>query len=274
MAFVFRDRVLVTSTTTGTGNFTVSTAVTGFQTFASACSVGDTFFYTIEHQTANEWETGFGTYSSANTLTRTDVLASSNSNSAVSFSSGTKNVFISRTTADAGYKNPWPYSKFKASQYYFATGNTNFVPSALAPNILRFNRVVVPEPITFTKIGIGVVTASSIIRFGLYAGRTNGEGPGLLLADSGTITPAAAGDYEATVSLALAPGVYWVAANVGDSVVSVRVTGTQLNVRSTYTGTASLISVSQTAGDPLPNDVSGTTFTLESGAVPAIYLRV
>ena len=97
MAHVWKDRCLETSTSTGTGNFTLAGAVTGFRTFASVCSTNDTVYYFIEAVDSNgiptgDWETGLGTYSASNTLTRTTVLDSSNSGSAVSFSSGTKRV--------------------------------------------------------------------------------------------------------------------------------------------------------------------------------------
>lgn len=95
MAFVTADRVLDTSTSTGTGAMTVSgTAPNGYRTFSTVMSVSDTCYYTIQHATLNEWENGTGTYSSANTLTRTTVASSSNSNSAVTFSAGSKNVSI------------------------------------------------------------------------------------------------------------------------------------------------------------------------------------
>jgi hypothetical protein len=95
MALITANRVYDTSTTTGTGALTLSgSAPTGFRTFSAVMSTNDTCYYAVSHQTANEWEVGVGTYSSTNTLTRTTVIASSNSNSAVSFSAGTKNVYI------------------------------------------------------------------------------------------------------------------------------------------------------------------------------------
>jgi len=95
MAHVTADRVRDTSTTTGTGAVTVSgTAPSSFRTFSAVMSVSDTCFYAIQHQTANEWEVGLGTYSAANELTRTTVYASSNAGSAVNLSAGTKDVFI------------------------------------------------------------------------------------------------------------------------------------------------------------------------------------
>lgn len=95
MAFVTADRVSDTSTSTGAGSFVVSGSPSaGYRTFSTVMSVGDTCLYTIQHATLNEWENGIGTYSSANTLTRTTVSSSSNAGALVTFSAGTKNVSI------------------------------------------------------------------------------------------------------------------------------------------------------------------------------------
>ena len=95
MALVLADRVKDTTTTSSTGAVTLSgTAPTGYQNF-SVIGNANTTYYTIAHQTANEWEVGIGTYtSSGTTLSRDTVLASSNSGSLVNFSAGTKDVFV------------------------------------------------------------------------------------------------------------------------------------------------------------------------------------
>ena len=95
MALVVKDRVKETTTTTGTGTVTLAGAVTGFQTFTSVLSDGDTTYYCIVHRDTAEFEVGLGTFTaSGTTLARTTVLESSNSGSLVSFTSGTKDVFI------------------------------------------------------------------------------------------------------------------------------------------------------------------------------------
>lgn len=94
MALVLTDRVKETTTTTGTGTVTLLGASTGFQSF-SAIGNGNTTYYTIAAQTGTEWEVGIGTYTAAGTLlARTTVLTSSNGGSAVNFSAGTKDVFV------------------------------------------------------------------------------------------------------------------------------------------------------------------------------------
>ena len=95
MALLLKDRVKETTATTGTGDITLAGAVDGFQTFGAVLANADTTYYAISHRDANEWEVGLGTYdSSAGTIARTTVLESSNSGSAVSFTSGTKDIFI------------------------------------------------------------------------------------------------------------------------------------------------------------------------------------
>ena len=94
MAIVVADRVKETTTTTGTGTVTLLGASTGFQSFAVVGNANTTY-YTIAGQTTSEWEVGIGTYTLAGTLlARTTVLASSNAGSAVNFSAGTKDVFV------------------------------------------------------------------------------------------------------------------------------------------------------------------------------------
>ena len=103
MTFVLKDRVKETTTVVGTGNATLLGAVPKYQSFAA---IGDTntTFYAIVHQTLDEWEVGFGTYTASGTLlTRNSVRASSNSNSLVPFSAGTKDVFCTYTAEDAIY---------------------------------------------------------------------------------------------------------------------------------------------------------------------------
>lgn len=88
----FSDRVKDTTTTTGTGNITLSgTAPTGYKSFNTAFGVGPLFYYTIA--LSGEWEVGIGYLSASTTLVRHRVTASSNADALVNFSAGTKDVF-------------------------------------------------------------------------------------------------------------------------------------------------------------------------------------
>ena len=104
MALVINDRVKETSTTTGTGAVALGGAVTGFETFAAGIGNSNTTYYAIFNQGTTQWEVGYGTLdgSSAN-LTRTTPISSSNSDSAVDFSAGTKDVFCTMPASKTVY---------------------------------------------------------------------------------------------------------------------------------------------------------------------------
>ncbi len=101
MAFVVADRVKVTSTTTGTGAYTLGSASTGFQDF-SAIGDGNTTYYTTTDGT--DWEVGIGTFtSSGTTLNRDAILSSSNSGNAVSWGAGSKDVFVTYPSSRSAF---------------------------------------------------------------------------------------------------------------------------------------------------------------------------
>lgn len=87
------DRVRETTTTTGTGNLTLAGAATGFVTFHSVFGTNAPVNYVVSSSGGAEFEEGSGYLSDSTTLVRERIHRSSNSNSAVSFSSGTKDVF-------------------------------------------------------------------------------------------------------------------------------------------------------------------------------------
>ena len=103
MALAIKDRVKETSTTTGTGTYTLAGAVTGFETFGSVGD-GNTTYYCCTDNT--NFEVGIGTYtSSGTTLDRTTILQSSNSDSAVNWSSGTRTIFCTYPADKAVFKD-------------------------------------------------------------------------------------------------------------------------------------------------------------------------
>ena len=95
MAFVLNDRVNQTSTTTGTGTFSLTGTETGFETFVTGIGNGNSCFYAIANDGTSEFEVGIGTVTDAatDTLSRTTVISSSNSDNLVNFTAGTKTVF-------------------------------------------------------------------------------------------------------------------------------------------------------------------------------------
>ena len=106
MALVVKDRVKETTTSTGTGAISLAGAQPNFRTFSSVLSNADTTYYAIIDNTNLAFEVGLGTYAtSGNTITRTTVLSSSNSNSAVDFSAGTKDVLLTYPAVTAVYEH-------------------------------------------------------------------------------------------------------------------------------------------------------------------------
>ena len=92
MALVLANRVQETGTANTTVSFTLTGAVTGFQSFTVIGNTNTTFYSATD--TSGNWEVGLGTYSTTGpTLTRTTIYASSNSGSAVTFV-GAVNVFV------------------------------------------------------------------------------------------------------------------------------------------------------------------------------------
>lgn len=92
MALVLADRVKETTTTIGTGAFTLGGSSTGFVSFAVIGNGNETYYSAVDN-TTGAWEVGIGTYNTG-TLSRDTVLASSNGGSLVAFAAGSKDVFV------------------------------------------------------------------------------------------------------------------------------------------------------------------------------------
>jgi hypothetical protein len=102
MALVLKDRVKETTTTTGTGSFSLAGAVTGYDSFGQIGS-GNTTYYAVYLDGGTEWEVGIGTYTSPSTLSRDTILASSNSGNIVTFSAGQKTIWCDYPAGKAVY---------------------------------------------------------------------------------------------------------------------------------------------------------------------------
>ena len=77
MALVLKDRVKETTTTTGTGTYTLAGAVAGFEAFSEIGNSNTTYYCCTD---GTDFEVGIGTYTlSGTTLSRTTILQSSNS---------------------------------------------------------------------------------------------------------------------------------------------------------------------------------------------------
>ena len=153
MALVLADRVKETSTSTGAGNFTLAGASTGFQSFNSAIGTGNTTYYVIENPSVGEWEAGLGTFTAPSTLARTTVYSSSNAGSLVTFSAGTKNVFVDLSATK------WP-----AGVLGVANGGTGTTTSTGSGS------VVLSTSPSLTTPALGVATGTSLALNGATLG--------------------------------------------------------------------------------------------------------
>ena len=142
MAFVLADRVKETTIVVGTGAATLLGAQAGYQSFSAGVGASNTTYYTIADQSGSNWEVGYGTLDATGLiLTRTTVLSSSNSGSAVSFTTGTKDVWCDYTAkkaviqdslgtatvpqlASSSTTSTTPVLSFNAANTSYASGST------------------------------------------------------------------------------------------------------------------------------------------------------
>jgi hypothetical protein len=198
MALVLKDRVQETTTTTGTGTITLAGAVSGFQSF-SAVGNGNTCYYAIVGET--EWEVGFGTYtSSGTTLSRSTILESSNGGTAVNFSAGTKNVFVTYPAEKGiylddsgnaiGLGTPATVTLTNATGLPISTGITglgsNVATFLATPSSANLSSAVTDET------GSGSLVFATLPTFGgtgvKFSGSTSGTTTVLATATAGTTT--------------------------------------------------------------------------------------
>lgn len=111
MAEITADRVYETSTSTGTGSYTLAGAISGYRAFSAVCANGDTVRCFVEEVDGNGvpnggWEVGLYTWGTGGTLARTTIEASSNSNAAVSWNAGTRRIGLGVTASKLGTPLP------------------------------------------------------------------------------------------------------------------------------------------------------------------------
>lgn len=92
MGLLHADRVKETSTTTGTGTYSLAGAVAGFRTFVAGLGTGNRCTYCVENGTDWEINEGIVTDAAPDTLTRAQFIASS-TGAAINWGAGTRNVF-------------------------------------------------------------------------------------------------------------------------------------------------------------------------------------
>ena len=149
MALVLNDRVKETTTTTGTGTVNLAGAEEGFETFVAGIGNGNETFYSIFAGT--EFEVGRGTVTDASpdTLSRTTVFSSSNSDNLVDFSAGDKTVICTYPASKA------PSASMDATAYI----NTHNSTISEDQNI---DSAVLAGPVTITGTVVATGTLAII----------------------------------------------------------------------------------------------------------------
>lgn len=209
------DRVKETSTTTGTGTYTLGGAVAGFQSFSAGVGANNTCHYVATD--GSGWEVGVGTVNSlGTTLARTRIIASSNAGAAVSWAAGTRRLFVA-PVADAAER-----TRVLTADQASTTVTTNVNVAGLSFAVKNGKRywfefrvlyraaatttglalsLTVP---TFTKFGAVVTVPTSVAADGtanIYRGDITASADQVI----GTGTPATGSDYVGEVRGILVP---------------------------------------------------------------------
>jgi hypothetical protein len=122
----------------------------------------------------------------------------------------------STTTSGLAWNYP-PALSFRSGEYYGATYRSTSAGSR-TEDTTYYTPLYVPNNVTADRIGITVAVngATDAARLGIY-NDTDGL-PSTVLLDAGTVSITGTGDvltnFEITISQALTPGWYWLAANV------------------------------------------------------------
>jgi hypothetical protein len=169
---VYADRVLETTTTTGTGTYSLAGAKPGHQSFDTAIA-GGVVYYCVTDGTNFEVNLGTHTVGSPSTLTRTTLVASS-TGSAISWSAGSKDIFL--TVPATALVLPDKANTFTTTQTF------NAQISVAAPGLLA-NFMLIPGSAPTIPADGAMWTTSA----GLYV-RINGATVGPLTANTGTVT--------------------------------------------------------------------------------------
>jgi hypothetical protein len=207
------SKTVETSTTTGTGNFTLSGAATTLygpnaRTFSDALDGSAfSFYYDIFHQSLAEFERGIG-YLSSGALVRSLVIESSNSNALVNFSAGDK-VVMSAAVPDALEYEPLNVNEITSLRRSML-GPNNLSTQAATADRLIFYPYFNSKEIEVTNVAISVTssgTAGHLARIGLF--EKSGNTTFRLIYDFGTVPVDTATDKLISFPFKLPVGAYY-----------------------------------------------------------------
>ncbi len=221
--------VKCTTTTTGTGDLTL-TPVSGFPSFADVFSIGQIVAYSIVNGSGEPVEEGIGSYSAADTLTRTYPCATysggvydSSAPSTISLS-GTYTVIASSVR---GMAPTLPRMNTGAAARYWFTPSL-VMSSAAARSLYVGNLYAEPvyfnaaSPVDALALNVTTSGAAAIARIGIYSVGVDGK-PGKLIKESGDLDCSSTGVKVSTfTAISLTPGWYYLCVAVKGAPVGVR----------------------------------------------------
>lgn len=188
MALQLADRVQQTGTANTTVSFNLSGSVSGYQSFSSAITTGNTTYYAASDGT--NWEVGVGTLTSSSLLTRTTVVSSSNSGSAVSTFGSSINIFVTQPAENTVVSSNNPGT----SGYVLTSNGTGVAPSWAAggqvyPGSGIANSTGTAWGTSYTTTGSGTVVA--LATSPVFVTPTLGVASATSLSASSTVTGSA-----------------------------------------------------------------------------------
>ena len=210
-------------------------------------------------------------------FTRTTLTAGSN----ISITNGSGSITIASTASGGGQTQGGFQSSATALYPPWGFSSTAVATIVLTTNRIYYAAFVVGQSTTFTKIGINVTTAqaSTNARLGIY--NWSGGKSTTRVLDAGTISLAATGVSEITISQTLAAGVYALAIIADSSTADIRASQNWVQTASFMYGNNDSNSSSNTAmhyetgsGTTLPATATTTPTNFIATYVPFMWLRV
>ena len=275
-------RVGQSSTSTGTGDFTLGAALTALspsvRTFADAAGIGTTgfnFFYSIIHKTLNEYEEGIGYMSDSTTLVRHKIFRSSNANAIVNFSAGSKDVMC----ADQGNLQDMFFGGSPSTNVATRWQIPNNQVGGASPIVLVANRLYAIPMVVTSRIRVAewmcsvtTLAAGSNVRAAL-AERTSLTTYKVIL-DLGEIDSSTTGDKVFPLGAGVVPaGNYFMLVNSSHAPALRARAVNYADLGSNFGSANQWIYGNLTWGGSWPSEVTSISNPINNNAAPTIIYR-
>jgi hypothetical protein len=169
---------------------------------------------------------------------------------------------------------------YVTGRYYIGEATNLNSTLAMAANTVYFIPVVVGETHTFDRIAVNVTATGTAVNLRPAIYNAAGGVPTSLVADGGNISASGTGLVAATISQALAPGIYWLAI-VADGTVTITATSSTQGSAAQFSGLSSFatpdlqLNAAMTLGAYPANAFTGAmgAVTYSASSPPVLGLR-